>query len=713
MASARYGARATGKSITQPSSHPVQETPPAKAFPHLFTPLTIAGVTLRNRSVFQPHFTALGSLEGMPTADLAAYHEERARGGVGLIVTESLAIHPTGKMSARFLEAWDPAIIPGLAKVAEGVHAHGAKIFAQLTHGGHTSLEHPPHIMWAPAQMPEPSSHFSTKALDDEDIRAVIDGFGVSARNAIEAGFDGIEIKIAHDGLLRSFASPFFNHRTDAYGGSFENRMRLSFEVMDAIKQAIGTRPLGVRICLDEFTAFGYDLDYGLQMVRALEATGLVDYFNSDAGSFSSYWMEIPPAAVAPEAFERLNRALKAATKLPVVAFGRITPVRRAEEMLKAGHADMIGWARQLIADPYTVNKLAIGRPDLVRPCIACNDGCIHQVGQEKGVRCIHNPGAGRELKINERLIGKAKARRKIVVIGGGPAGLKVADIAVKRGHEVVLFERQRQLGGQVLLAALQPEHATIGEVTDYLEGQLVEAKIEIRRGTVATRADIATLAPDVIVVATGSEPNLPGRADDNAIEARRLGRQVLPAIEGLDQSFVVSADEVLSGAVKPSGNIVVIDETGHWEAAGTAEFLADNGCSVEVIASHGAIGAELEGGTRTLFQRRAAIKRVRLSPNSTVSEIQPGRVRVSAVFSSDDDAGWGKYVLIPGDDRWIEDVDWVVAAIGRRSREDLFLELKAAPELAGARIVRVGDCVAPRLIQSVILEAHNLAVSL
>jgi len=713
VASARYGARATGKSITQPSSHPVQETPPAKAFPHLFTPLTIAGVTLRNRSVFQPHFTALGSLEGMPTADLAAYHEERARGGVGLIVTESLAIHPTGKMSARFLEAWDPAIIPGLAKVAEGVHAHGAKIFAQLTHGGHTSLEHPPHIMWAPTQMPEPSSHFSTKALDDEDIRAVIDGFGVSARNAIEAGFDGIEIKIAHDGLLRSFASPFFNHRTDAYGGSFENRMRLSFEVMDAIKQAIGTRPLGVRICLDEFTAFGYDLDYGLQMVRALEATGLVDYFNSDAGSFSSYWMEIPPAAVAPEAFERLNRALKAATKLPVVAFGRITPVRRAEEMLKAGHADMIGWARQLIADPYTVNKLAIGRPDLVRPCIACNDGCIHQVGQEKGVRCIHNPGAGRELKINERLIGKAKARRRIVVIGGGPAGLKVADIAVKRGHEVVLFERQRQLGGQVLLAALQPEHATIGEVTDYLEGQLVEAKIEIRRGTVATRADIATLAPDVIVVATGSEPNLPGRADDNAIEARRLGRQVLPAIEGLDQSFVVSADEVLSGAVKPSGNIVVIDETGHWEAAGTAEFLADNGCSVEVIASHGAIGAELEGGTRTLFQRRAAIKRVRLSPNSTVSEIQPGRVRVSAVFSSDDDAGWGKYVLIPGDDRWIEDVDWVVAAIGRRSREDLFLELKAAPELAGARIVRVGDCVAPRLIQSVILEAHNLAVSL
>ena len=690
------------------------DVPGGSAFPHLFSPFSIGGVALRNRMVFQPHFTALGSLEGMPTNDLAAYHEERARGGVGLIITESQAIHPSGKMSARFLDAWDPAIIPGLAKVAAGVHAHGAKIFAQLTHGGHTSLERPPHIMWAPTQMPEPSSHFSTKALDEDDIRAVISGFAASARNNLDAGFDGIEIKIAHDGLLRSFASPFFNHRTDRYGGSFENRMRLSFEVIEAIKKIIdAVTPLGVRICLDEFTAFGYDLDYGLQMVRALEATGLVDYFNADAGSFSSYWMEIPPAAVAPEAFDRLNRALKKATKLPVVAFGRITPPQRAEALLKAGDADLIGWARQLIADPQTPNKLAKGRPDLVRPCIACNDGCIYQVGQEKGVRCIHNPGAGRELKINERLVSKAEAARKIVVIGGGPAGLKVAEIAAKRGHQVTLLERQRQLGGQVLLAAVQPEHAVVGEVVSYLEAQLIEAQVDIRLGVAATPANVAALRPDIVVLANGSEPNLPGRADDGGVEARRLGRQVLPGIDGLEQRFVVSADEVLSGAVKPSGKVLVIDETGHWEAAGTAEFLADSGCSVEVIASHGAIGAELEGGARTLFQRRAAIKRIRLSPNSIVGEIAEGRVRVSAVFSSGDDAGWGKYVLIPGDDRWIEDVDWVVAVIGRRSREDLFLKFKSAPELLAARIERVGDCVAPRLLQSVILEAFTLAAAL
>jgi 2,4-dienoyl-CoA reductase-like NADH-dependent reductase (Old Yellow Enzyme family) len=685
----------------------------ATAFPSLFSPISIGSVTLRNRTVFQPHFTALGGIDGMPTDDLAAYHEERAIGGVGLIVTESQAIHPTGKMSRRFLNAWDPAVVPGLAKVASVVHAHGAKIFAQLTHGGHTSLEHPPHVMWAPTQMPEPSSHFNTKALDDDDIKTVISGFAAAARNALDAGLDGIEIKIAHDGLLRSFASPFFNRRTDRYGGSFENRMRLSLEVIEAIKRVIGLAPLGVRICLDEFTAFGYDLEYGLQMARALEATGAIDYFNSDAGSFSSYWMEIPPAAVAPEAFERLNRALKAATKLPMVAFGRIGPTQRAEAMVKAGEADLIGWARQLVADPHTANKLAMGRPDLVRPCIACNDGCVHQVGQEKGIRCIHNPGAGRELTHNERLIGKTSMPRRVVIVGGGPAGLKAAEIAARRGHSVTVFERTRQLGGQVMLAALQPEHAVIGEVVSYLESQLAEANVEIRRGVAATAPIVAEMKPDIVVLANGSEPNLPNRAEDGSVEARRLGRQILPDIDGLDLPFVVSADEVLSGAAKLSGKVVVIDGTGHWEAAGTAEFLADSGCGVVVVASHGAVASELEAGARTLFQRRAAIKEIELRPNFVVTAIAERRVQISAVFSKGDSAGWGKYVLIPGDERWIEDVDWVVAVVGRRSREDLFLAFKSSPELDGVRIERVGDCVAPRLLQSVILEAFSFAAAL
>ena len=682
------------------------------AHPHLLSGFSIAGVTLRNRMVFQPHFTALGARDGLASDDLRAYHEERARGGVGLIVVESQAVHPSGKMSRRFISAWDPASIPNLRRITDAVHLHGAKIFGQLTHGGHTSLENPPHLMWAPTQMPEPSSHHSTKAMDADDIRAVIDGFGISARNQIAAGFDGVEIKIAHDGLLRSFASPYFNRRTDGYGGSFANRMRLSIEVLEVTRAAIGAAPLGVRLCVDEFTPFGYDTEYGLEMAAALEATGLVDYFNADAGSFSSYWMEIPPAAVAGAEFRKINMALKAVTKLPVVAYGRITP-QAGEAMLKAGEADLIGWARQLITDPETASKLRSGRGDLVRMCVSCNDGCIHQVGQEKGIRCIQNPGAGREATHSERLVAVAEVQRDLVVVGGGPAGMKVAEIAARRGHRVTLLERGKRLGGLVNLAALQPEHDSIAEVTSYLEAMVAELGVTVRLGVAATPELLAGMGADVVVLATGSDPNLPGTDTADTSLALSQGRQILPEIEGLDGANVVSCDAVLSGAVRLSGHVVVIDNNGHWEAAGTAEFLANDGCRVTVIAGHMAVGELLEAGTRTLFYRRAAIKGITLRGGTSVVAVAPGQVRVSAVFSGADANGWAKYILMPGDEEVIEGIDWVVPVIGRRSREDLYLRLKQDPAFAGVQVERVGDCAVPRLIQSTINEAYELARTL
>lgn len=693
---------------------PAAAAPGSNRFVALFSPLRLRRVELRNRFVFQPHFTALGTPDGQPSDAHVAYHEERARGGVALIVTESQAVHPTGKMSRKFINAWDPAVIPKLRAIADAVHAHGALIFSQLTHGGHTSLEHPPHILWAPTQMPEPSSHFSTKAMDADDIKAVIAGFAVSARNAADAGFDGIEVKIAHDGLLRSFASPFFNRRTDIYGGSFANRMRLSVEVLEAIKRATADDfPVGVRLCLDEFTPFGYDLAYGLQMAAALQATGCVDYFNSDAGSFSSYWMEIPPAAVASADFQKLCAELKHASCIPVIAFGRITPPQRAEDMLRAGDADLIGMARQLITDPHTPNKLKAGRADLVRLCISCNDACLHQVNQEKPIRCIQNPGAGREREVNERFVTRAAVARRVVVVGAGPAGLKVAEIAARRGHRVTVLERERDIGGQVRLAARQPEHEMVGEVISYLQSALADQGVEVRLGVTATPVLLADLRPDVIVVATGSEPNLPNRPDDDAVRSRALGRQVLPELPGLDLPFVVSSDQVMSGVVELAGNVVVIDDNGHWEAAGTAEYLADRSCRVELVATHSAAGIDMENGTRALFHRRAAIKGIRLRTSMLVTEIAERRVQLASVFSSADAIGWGKYVLLPGDEQWLDDVDWVVAVIGRRSREDLFLALQEASDFAGTQILRVGDCVAPRLIQSTIGEAFDVAQAL
>jgi 2,4-dienoyl-CoA reductase-like NADH-dependent reductase (Old Yellow Enzyme family) len=676
-------------------------------FPHLAAPIEIRGVELRNRLVFQPHFTALPHIDGMPSPDLHAYHVERAWGGVGLIVDGGMAVMEEGKMSRRFLAAWDPAVIPLYRAMTDEVHEHGAKIFGQLTHGGHTSLEKPPHVMWAPTQMPEPSSNFSTKAMDARDIARVIDGFADATRNLLEAGFDGIEVKLAHDGLLRSFASPFFNRRTDAYGGSFEKRMRLPVEVIHAIKGAMPFEaPVGVRLCLHEYTAFGYDLDYGLRMAEHLEATRLVDYFNCDAGSFSSFWMEIPPAAVPQGFFRPLNQELKKITDLPVIAFGRIKRPDLAEHMISTGEADLIGMARQLIADPETPRKLLEGRAGEIRACIACNDACIHQVVQEKGVRCVQNPAAGQERTLSERLVGPAAKPKHVVVVGGGPAGMKVAEIASRRRHKVTLLERGELLGGQARLAARQPLHEEFAEVTAYLEAAIDRLGVDVWLNVEAEAEELIELEPDAILVATGSQPNMPpehaqGAEDPDAgAIARRQGLAAVTPVPGLALDHVFSSDQVLRGARVPGERVLVFDGNGHWEAAGTAEFLADAHYQVDVITPRHTIGYDLEGTNFALFVQRCGKKGITLKPFTELLAIEPGRAKLLETVTMEE--------------QWVE-YDAVVPVYPRRSRDDIYFRLQ---ELLSSRngdvyLERIGDAAAPRLVQSVLLEAHKVGAGL
>jgi 2,4-dienoyl-CoA reductase-like NADH-dependent reductase (Old Yellow Enzyme family) len=674
------------------------------AFPHLLSPLTISNATLKNRLVFQPHFTALGGIDGMPTDDLKAYHVERAMGGVGLILDGGMAVMPEGVMSRRFVRSWDERILPKYREITDEVHSHGALMFSQLTHGGHTSLETPPPTMWAPTQMPEPSSQHSTRAMDATDIRRTITAFGDSARNVVAAGFDGIEIKIAHDGLLRSFVSPFFNRRTDAYGGSFENRMRLALEVLETVRSATPEGfPIGVRLCLDEYTEFGYGIDYGLRIAEYLEATGLVDYFNSDAGSFSSFWMEIPPAAVEQGFFRPLHQQLKKASDLPVVAFGRIKQPHVAERMLELGEADLIGMARQLIADPDTPRKILEGRAEEIRACIACNDGCIGRVVQEKGVRCVHNPGAGQELTLSERRLKQTDTPRNVVVVGGGPAGMKVAEIAAKRGHAVTLLERGPVLGGQVRLAARQPKHEEIAEVTAYLEGAIARQGVEVWLNVDATADRLLDLEPDVVVVATGSEPNLPGhvgeRTEGDAVVARAEGLVADSDIPGFGLPHVLSVDQVLSGHPLPGRRAVVVDATGHWEGVGTAEYLVDQGCEVEVVTARHIPGFGLEATNLALFLERAKEKQLKLSPYTRLHAVDADGVDVVEELT--------------GAARRISGVDFVVPAYPRRSRSDLYLELLERVAGSDVEVLRVGEASSPGLIERVITESQKLAMEL
>jgi 2,4-dienoyl-CoA reductase-like NADH-dependent reductase (Old Yellow Enzyme family) len=675
-------------------------------FPHLASPFRIRDVELRNRIVFQPHFTSLAHRDAMPSEDLFAYLIERAWGGVGLIVDGSMAIMDEGKMSRRMVAIYDERAVEPYREMTSKIHELGAKVFGQLTHAGNTSLEHPPPVLWAATQKPEPYSNFTTKALDESDMRRTVKAFADCTRNLLDAGFDGVEVKVAHDGLLRTFVSPLYNRRTDRYGGSFENRMRFPMECLHAIRAVLGDDyPLGIRMCLHEYTPGGYELEYGLRVAEHIEASGIVDYFNTDAGSYAAFWMEIPPMAVPQGYFRPLNQALKKQSDLPIVAFGRLKQPDLAEHMLAVGEADLIGMARQLIADPETPRKLLEGRAGEVRPCISCNDACLHQIVQENGIRCVHNPGAGQERFLSERLLQPAPMAKNVVVVGAGPAGMKVAEISARRGHNVTLLEREEVPGGQARLAARQPLHEEFAEVTAYLEAAVDRLGVDLWLNVEADAEQLLELEPEVLVVATGSQPNMPpnhhlSESDPDAGSiARKRGLGLVPDVPGLELDHVFASDEVLRGAELPGKRVIVIDGNGHWEAAGTAEFLADAGCEVEMVTHRNTVAIDMESTNFAMFSQRAGQKGIRFTPFTALRAIEPGRAKLLETLT--------------GEERWV-DIDAVVPVYTRRSRDDLYFQLldriQAGGDGAGIDLKRIGDAACPRLVQLVVLEAHKFA---
>ena len=641
-----------------------------ESYENLLRPIKLGNVSIRNRVVFQPHFTSLGVEEGLPTERHAYYYAERAAGGVGLIITEVQAVHKIGKMSPKYIEAYDRKVLDGYRLISDMVHEKGAKIFGQLSHAGETTLEKPPLLLWSASGIPEPGCRYVPKVMDRDDIRVVRDSFVVSAKNQLEGGLDGVELKIAHDGILRSFVSPYFNRRDDEYGGSFENRMRLPLEVISGIREELGPEfPLGIRLCLDEFTGYGYSFDYGKELARRLSQTGMVTYINSDAGTFDSFEMQIPPMAVPISCFIYMAAELKQITDLPIIAFGRINDPVQAEQILADRQADMIGMARELICDSHFVKKIEEGDVEGIRHCVGCQDGCVYQVMQDKPIRCIQNPAAGREKKYGSATLIAADRPKKVVVAGGGPAGLKAAEVAAQRGHHVILFEKDADLGGQVKYIMQLPTREEIGDITRHLFVRLQKYSVDIETNTTVTERIIDAIKPDAVIIATGSVAHVP---------------------DNFQADNVVTVLDVLKGEKPVGDHVLVIDHDHRWKGGGVADYLANRGKTVEIVSPMHFIASDLEPSNNKLLYMRLMEQAVKLRTDHEVVAIDRHKVSIMNVYTRTLSS--------------IDEIDTVVFAGDNKPLDTLFYLIK--PKVK--EIYLIGDAQAPRLIEQAIFEGHE-----
>jgi 2,4-dienoyl-CoA reductase-like NADH-dependent reductase (Old Yellow Enzyme family) len=648
------------------------------AFPKLFEPLQIRGLRLKNRIMSTGHDTTLPT-DGLVNDALIAYHRARAEGGVGLIVSQVAGVHETARYTSHMLMATSDDCIDGYRRLAETCHEHGCALVSQLFHPGREIMEGGDGLLtvaYAPSVSPNERFRVMPRQLDKTMIDEIVAGYGAAARRMHQAGLDGVELVASHGYLPAQFLNPRVNHRTDDYGGSLENRLRFAAEALAAIRAATSADfVIGLRISASERNESGLTADESLESCRRLEL--LVDYVSVTAGTSASLGGAVhivPPMAYRNAYLASDAGRIRSALSIPVFVAGRINQPQEAEAVLSAGAADVCGMTRALICDPDMPVKAAEGRTDDIRACIACNQACIGHFHRGVPISCIQHPETGRELAFAN--LAPAAPAKRVMVIGGGPAGMKAAAVAAARGHQVTLYEAGPQLGGQALLAQQLPRRAEFGGIVTNLSRELERAQLRVRKGVRVDAALVAAEMPDAVVVATGARPYLPEIPSDGSVQ-------------------IVDAWQVLRKEARTGSRVVVADWRCDWIGPGIAELLVAEGCSVELAVNGTHAGELLPLYVRDNIAAELYAKGVAVTP-------------YARLYGCD-----GKTVYLQHTVNELpilrEDVDTLVLCLGHEPVDDLRAMLaQQVPE-----VHFIGDCLAPRTAEEAVYEGLKVGAAI
>ena len=650
----------------------------------LFEPLRVGNVELRNRIVMTGHNTGMAK-DGLPTDQMVAYFRDRARGGVGLIGVAFPQIHPSSQNVPIELCCYDPAIVPGLRRMTDAVHEHGAKMVMQLGHTGRqSSSTWSERALLGPSNVPCPFNREMPKAMEIEDIDEIVAAHAVSARHAKEGGMDGVELHSGYGGyLLASFLSPYSNFRDDEYGGSLENRTRFVMRALKAVREEVGPDYLvGMNMQGHDFSPGGLEVSDAQDIARLIAATGVLDYVVVKGATYYSASQNVPDMQHPKGVWLDLASAIRDVVDMPVVAVGRITDPYEAARVLTEGGADLIAMTRQHIADPETVNKIREGRLEDLRGCIACNQGCIDRIFKIAHATCVHNPAAGHEEELGIGTLTVTSAAKRVVVVGGGPGGMKAAETSARAGHDVTLLEARPVLGGQLRVAASVDGRADMGEVIRHIGVQLEKLAVDVRLGRAATAEDVLALQPDHVIVATGSTATrtIVGNVANGILD-----------VPGIESAHVLDVFDVIEHGAPVGETVLVVDDgEGAWKAVSVAMHLAARGHTVHLSTPLGYAGAAVGPFSQNRLMPRIFESGVIRHPFSLLTEVRPNEV----VLKTE-----GQPVTLPG-------IDTVVLAGWHTPVDEVYFALKGR----GPKVERVGDAIASRTMLEAVHEGERAA---